>query len=42
MKLHIGTDQRGIVHTVKATDAAVADITQPSRAVALAGARALR
>ena len=28
MKLHIGTDQRGIVHTVKATDAAVADITQ--------------
>ena len=28
MKLQIGTDQRGIVHTVKATDAAVADITQ--------------
>ena len=28
MKLHIGTDPRGIVHTVKATDAAVADITQ--------------
>src|SRR6516225_2447076 len=28
MKLHIGTDQRGIVPTVKATDAAVADITQ--------------
>ena len=28
MKLHIGTDQRGIVHTVRATDAAVADITQ--------------
>jgi len=28
MKLHIGTDQHGIVHTVKATDAAVADITQ--------------
>src|SRR5215831_8709388 len=28
MKLHIGTDRRGIVHTVRATDAAVADITQ--------------
>src|SRR5580692_4938075 len=28
MKLHIGTDQHGIVHTVRATDAAVADITQ--------------
>jgi len=28
MKLHVGTDPRGIVHTVKATDAAVADITQ--------------
>src|ERR1700751_471217 len=28
MKLHIGTDKRGIVHTVRATDAAVADITQ--------------
>ena len=28
MKLHIGTDQRGIVHTIRATDAAVADITQ--------------
>ena len=28
MKLHIGTDQRGIVHTVKATAASVADITQ--------------
>jgi IS5 family transposase len=28
MKLHVGTDQRGIVHTVRATDAAVADITQ--------------
>lgn len=28
MKLHIGTDQRGVVHTVRATDAAVADITQ--------------
>ena len=28
MKLHIATDQRGIVHTVRATDAAVADITQ--------------
>ena len=28
MKLHIGADKRGIVHTVKATAAAVADITQ--------------
>jgi len=28
MKLHIGTDRRGIVHTVKATDAAVADVAQ--------------
>jgi IS5 family transposase len=28
MKLHIGTDQHGIVDTFRATDAAVADITQ--------------
>ena len=28
MKLHIGADKRGIVHTVRATDADVADITQ--------------
>jgi len=28
MKLHIGTDRRGIVHTVRATDASVSDITQ--------------
>ena len=28
MKLHLGTDKRGIVHTVKATAASVADITQ--------------
>ena len=28
MKLHIGGDQRGIVHTVRATAASVADITQ--------------
>jgi transposase, IS5 family len=28
MKLHVGTDKRGIVHTVRATDAAAADITQ--------------
>src|ERR1700680_2581031 len=28
MKLHIGADTRGRVHTVRATDAAVADITQ--------------
>src|ERR1700752_3721132 len=28
MKLHIGADKRGIVHTVRATDAAAADITQ--------------
>src|SRR6266853_16829 len=28
MKLHIGADKRGIVHTVKATAASVADITQ--------------
>jgi len=28
MKLHIGTDKQGIVHTVRATDAAVADVTQ--------------
>src|SRR5579863_9631161 len=28
MKLHIGADKRGIVHTVRATDASVADITQ--------------
>ena len=30
MKLHIGTDQRGVVHTVRATNAAVADVTQLS------------
>jgi IS5 family transposase len=28
MKLHIGADKRGIVHTVRATKDAVADITQ--------------
>jgi transposase, IS5 family len=28
MKLHIGADTRGLVHTVRVTDAAVADITQ--------------
>ncbi len=28
MKLHVGTDPRGIVHTVRATHAGVADITQ--------------
>jgi transposase, IS5 family len=28
MKLHIGADKRGIVHTVRATDAAAADVTQ--------------
>src|SRR5713226_3788858 len=28
MKLHIGADKRGIVHTVRATHAGVADITQ--------------
>ena len=28
MKLHVGTDPRGIVHRVTATDAAVADVTQ--------------
>jgi IS5 family transposase len=28
MKLHVGTDRRGIVHTVLATNAAAADITQ--------------
>jgi transposase, IS5 family len=28
MKLHIGTDRRGIVHTVRATAAGVSDITQ--------------
>ena len=28
MKVHIGVDKRGIVHTIKATDAAVGDITQ--------------
>ena len=28
MKLHIGTDRRGVVHTVKATHAAAADIKQ--------------
>lgn len=28
MKLHVGTDPRGVVHTVTATDAAAADITQ--------------
>ena len=30
MKLHVGTDKRGIVHTVRATNAAAADITQLS------------
>jgi IS5 family transposase len=28
MKLHVGTDRRGIVHTVLATNAAAADVTQ--------------
>jgi transposase, IS5 family len=28
MKLHVGTDLRGLVHTVKATHAGAADITQ--------------
>src|ERR1700739_2182391 len=28
MKLHIGADKRGIVHAVRATNAAVADVTQ--------------
>ncbi|HEY8042532.1 MAG TPA: IS5 family transposase [Polyangiaceae bacterium] len=28
MKLHVGTDGRGLVHHVRATDARVADITQ--------------
>ena len=28
MKLHIGADKRGIIHTVTATDARAADITQ--------------
>jgi IS5 family transposase len=28
MKLHIGADKRGIIHTVLATDARTADITQ--------------
>lgn len=28
MKLHVGTDRRGIVHSLTATDAAAADITQ--------------
>ncbi len=28
MKLHVGTDTQGLVHTAVATDAAVADITQ--------------
>jgi len=28
MKLHVGTDPRGLVHTMRATDAAAADITQ--------------
>ena len=28
MKLHVGTDPRGIVRNVKATDAAAADVTQ--------------
>jgi transposase, IS5 family len=28
MKLHVGTDRRGIVHTVRATNAAAADISQ--------------
>jgi IS5 family transposase len=28
MKLHVGTDTRGVVHSLTATDAAVADVTQ--------------
>ena len=28
MKLHVGTDRRGIVHSLTATDAAAADVTQ--------------
>ena len=42
MKLHIGADKRGIVHTVRATAAAVADVTQMAGAFARAGARGVR
>ena len=42
MKLHIGADKRGIVHTVRATAASIADITQSARSAAWAGARAVR
>ena len=28
MKIHVGTDKRGVVHTLRATNAAAADITQ--------------
>jgi len=42
MKLHIGTDPRGIVHTVRATDAAVADVTQTAGAFARRGAGGVR
>ena len=42
MKLHIGADTRGLVHTVRATDAAVADITQLPELFAWSGARGLR
>ena len=38
MKLHIGTDKRGIVHSVRATAAAVADVTQMLESFARAGA----
>jgi IS5 family transposase len=31
MKIHVGTDPRGVVHSVAVTDAAVADITQLER-----------
>ena len=42
MKLHVGTDPKGRVHSLTATHAGVADITQLPAAAARRGARALR
>ena len=42
MQLHIGADKRGIVHTVTATDARVADITELPHLPAWAGAGSVR
>ena len=42
MKLHIGADKRGTVQTIRATDAAAADVTQLPELFARGGARGVR